>query len=302
MARQESALTGLARLGFTQLRSGRRAARRTGPEPTSSCRCCPPAPIPTRRCGCSSSFASTPHRTPTPLLADPRRRPRGWSRRARRVEGARRVLPPTPGRTGSARSTARRCLPDCRRVPRRPARRRRRRCATEVAVSSPQRIRYRRHLARIAAWDLEQPDQLAAVDSVGIALADLAGATLDAALSIARGAVRGFPKRRSRATRLAIIGMGKAGARELNYVSDVDVIFVRRPSGALDQRPGRGDRARAGDRDDPRHPRPRQRAGAVGGRRESAAGGQGRRARAHARVPPARTTSGGPRGGSSRRC
>ena len=28
------------------------------------------------------------------------------------------------------------------------------------------------------------------------------------------------------ATRLAVIGMGKAGARELNYVSDVDVIFV----------------------------------------------------------------------------
>jgi glutamate-ammonia-ligase adenylyltransferase len=29
-----------------------------------------------------------------------------------------------------------------------------------------------------------------------------------------------------RATRLSVIGMGKAGARELNYVSDVDVIFV----------------------------------------------------------------------------
>ena len=28
------------------------------------------------------------------------------------------------------------------------------------------------------------------------------------------------------ATKLAIIGMGKAGARELNYLSDVDVIFV----------------------------------------------------------------------------
>ena len=28
------------------------------------------------------------------------------------------------------------------------------------------------------------------------------------------------------ATRLAVIGMGKAGARELNYVSDVDVIYV----------------------------------------------------------------------------
>ena len=35
-----------------------------------------------------------------------------------------------------------------------------------------------------------------------------------------------FPAAEVAATRLAIIGMGKAGARELNYVSDVDVIFV----------------------------------------------------------------------------
>ena len=35
-----------------------------------------------------------------------------------------------------------------------------------------------------------------------------------------------FPEAEVRATRFAVIGMGKAGARELNYVSDVDVIFV----------------------------------------------------------------------------
>jgi glutamate-ammonia-ligase adenylyltransferase len=35
-----------------------------------------------------------------------------------------------------------------------------------------------------------------------------------------------FPAEQVRATRFAIIGMGKAGAMELNYVSDVDVIFV----------------------------------------------------------------------------
>ncbi|MEO7007478.1 MAG: bifunctional [glutamine synthetase] adenylyltransferase/[glutamine synthetase]-adenylyl-L-tyrosine phosphorylase [Terrimesophilobacter sp.] len=102
---------------------------------------------------------------------------------------------------------------------------------TEVAVNIL-RKRYRRHLAQIAAWDLEQVDQLAAVDSVGIALADLAGAALDAALSIARGQSR-FSKEETAATRLAIIGMGKAGARELNYVSDVDVVFVAEPSGSL---------------------------------------------------------------------
>ncbi|GAB3044306.1 bifunctional [glutamine synthetase] adenylyltransferase/[glutamine synthetase]-adenylyl-L-tyrosine phosphorylase [Parafrigoribacterium mesophilum] len=102
---------------------------------------------------------------------------------------------------------------------------------TEVAVNIL-RKRYRWHLARIAAWDLEQADALGAVDSVGMALADLAGATLDAALSIARGQSR-FPKDETAATRLAIIGMGKAGARELNYVSDVDVLFVAEPGDAM---------------------------------------------------------------------
>ena len=80
--------------------------------------------------------------------------------------------------------------------------------------------------------DLEQPDQLAAVEAVGTALADLAGAALDGALAIARSQSR-FPAAEVAATRLAIIGMGKAGARELNYVSDVDVIFVKEPSDSL---------------------------------------------------------------------
>ena len=35
-----------------------------------------------------------------------------------------------------------------------------------------------------------------------------------------------FPREQVARTKLAIIGMGKTGARELNYVSDVDVIFV----------------------------------------------------------------------------
>ena len=81
------------------------------------------------------------------------------------------------------------------------------------------RIRYRRHLARLASWDLQQRDPLAAVSRVAEALADLAGAALDASLAVARHDSKGDAK-------LAIIGMGKAGARELNYLSDVDVIFV----------------------------------------------------------------------------
>jgi len=90
------------------------------------------------------------------------------------------------------------------------------------------RVRYRRHLTQLAAWDLEQADQVAAVSVVAAALADLAGAALDAALAVARRDVK-FPAAEVAATRLAIIGMGKAGARELNYVSDVDVIFVAAP-------------------------------------------------------------------------
>lgn len=87
------------------------------------------------------------------------------------------------------------------------------------------RTAYRRELLRLAAWDLEQPDALQVVDRVGAALADLAGAALDGSLALARAAST-YPAAEVAATRLAIIGMGKSGARELNYLSDVDVIFV----------------------------------------------------------------------------
>ena len=94
------------------------------------------------------------------------------------------------------------------------------------------RVRYRRHVTQLAAWDLGQAHPLDGLDSVAAALADLAAAALDAALLVARATVR-FPAAEVRATRLSIIGMGKAGARELNYVSDVDVIFVAEGSGEL---------------------------------------------------------------------
>ena len=94
------------------------------------------------------------------------------------------------------------------------------------------RVRYRRHVTQLAAWDLGQADPLEGLDSVAAALADLAAAAIDAALVVARATVR-FPAEEVVATRLAIIGMGKAGARELNYVSDVDIIFVAEASGEL---------------------------------------------------------------------
>ncbi|KHK97325.1 glutamine-synthetase [Microbacterium mangrovi] len=94
------------------------------------------------------------------------------------------------------------------------------------------RVRYRRMLARIAVFDLLSPDPVEVLPAVAAALADAAAAALEASLCVARTklSVRGpgglFSREEIEATRLAIIGMGKAGARELNYVSDVDVVFV----------------------------------------------------------------------------
>lgn len=92
------------------------------------------------------------------------------------------------------------------------------------------RVRYRRLLTRIVVHDLSQADPVAAIDRVTRALADLAGAALEASLAVARTElVEGtgsFGRDEVAATRFAVIGMGKVGASELNYLSDVDVIFV----------------------------------------------------------------------------
>lgn len=100
------------------------------------------------------------------------------------------------------------------------------------------RVGYRSQLLRIAIFDLEQEDQQAGLPIVAAALADLAGATLDVALDIARaellssGDFGQYSPRELADTRVAVIGMGKCGARELNYISDVDVIFVAESSSA----------------------------------------------------------------------
>jgi len=94
------------------------------------------------------------------------------------------------------------------------------------------RVRYRRQLARIAAWDLAQPSGTDALERVATALSDLAGAALDASLVLARRDAP-FAAEQLAATRLAVIAMGKTGGRELNYLSDVDVIFVAESSGEL---------------------------------------------------------------------
>jgi glutamate-ammonia-ligase adenylyltransferase len=93
------------------------------------------------------------------------------------------------------------------------------------------RVAYKRGLLRIAALDLTSPDPLTQMPVVGEALAELAEAALEAALAIAREEYGDGHE----ACRLAIIGMGKTGGGELNYVSDVDVIFVAEPADGADE-------------------------------------------------------------------
>ncbi len=91
---------------------------------------------------------------------------------------------------------------------------------------------YREELLKIAIFDLSQPDVEAGLPNVAAALADLAGAAIEAGLDIARFELSAsnefgiFTADEVEATALAVIAMGKCGARELNYISDVDVIFV----------------------------------------------------------------------------
>jgi [glutamine synthetase] adenylyltransferase / [glutamine synthetase]-adenylyl-L-tyrosine phosphorylase len=87
------------------------------------------------------------------------------------------------------------------------------------------RTAYRRHLFVLAARDLAGE---VGVDEVGATLAELADRTLSAGLAVALARLRPGAE----PARLAVIGMGKCGGRELNYVSDVDVIFVA--DGALE--------------------------------------------------------------------
>lgn len=81
------------------------------------------------------------------------------------------------------------------------------------------RIAYRDALLATAVRDLVHDVR---VDETAAELADLADATLEAALAIARS--QRAPD--APPCRLAVIAMGKCGGRELNYVSDVDVVFV----------------------------------------------------------------------------
>jgi glutamate-ammonia-ligase adenylyltransferase len=85
------------------------------------------------------------------------------------------------------------------------------------------RVCYRRRLLHLAARDLTGA---VTIDETAAELADLAAAALEGALAIASS--RLVPQ--AQACRIAVIAMGKCGGRELNYASDVDVIFVAAPA------------------------------------------------------------------------
>ena len=96
--------------------------------------------------------------------------------------------------------------------------------ATLPTGQAVERLRsaYRRCLLALAARDVVGA---VSVEDVGGELADLAAATLSAGLAVALTSLA----EDAAPCRLAVIGMGKAGGRELNYVSDVDVVFVAEP-------------------------------------------------------------------------
>ncbi|MER7573054.1 bifunctional [glutamine synthetase] adenylyltransferase/[glutamine synthetase]-adenylyl-L-tyrosine phosphorylase [Streptomyces sp. NPDC126514] len=90
------------------------------------------------------------------------------------------------------------------------------------------RVAYRRCLLSIAARDVCGTTDVA---ESAAELADLATATLRAALALAGAAAPDD----AAACRLAVIAMGKCGGHELNYVSDVDVIFVGEAAEGVDE-------------------------------------------------------------------
>lgn len=93
----------------------------------------------------------------------------------------------------------------------------------DAALVDVLRVEYRRVLLRLAARDLAHGT---GVDDVAAELSDLAAATLEGGLAIARQRMGD----KALLARLAVVAMGKCGAHELNYVSDVDVIFVYEPA------------------------------------------------------------------------
>ncbi|THI91355.1 MAG: hypothetical protein CAF41_002200 [Nitrospira sp. CG24A] len=102
--------------------------------------------------------------------------------------------------------------------------------STELKLDALRRFR-RREMLRIGVRDLLR---LADVVETTASLSDLASILIDAAYRVVDGGLRtqfGVPMHRNRQGRwvetgFTVIGMGKLGGHELNYSSDVDVLYV----------------------------------------------------------------------------
>lgn len=94
------------------------------------------------------------------------------------------------------------------------------------------RITYRSLLMRVIAWDAMHSEPTEVLSEVSACLAHLADFAVSASLAIARRTICSsnyaprFSARDVANTRFTVIGMGKTGAEELNYISDVDVIYI----------------------------------------------------------------------------
>lgn len=94
-------------------------------------------------------------------------------------------------------------------------------CAASGRSADDLRRAYREVLLGIVADDLTSSDPVEYMPVVGRRMSELVDATLEAALALARRDIDPCGT-----ASLAIIAMGKTGAEELNYISDVDVIYV----------------------------------------------------------------------------
>ncbi|WP_446665740.1 bifunctional [glutamine synthetase] adenylyltransferase/[glutamine synthetase]-adenylyl-L-tyrosine phosphorylase [Flexivirga sp. B27] len=101
--------------------------------------------------------------------------------------------------------------------------------ASGIEAYDALRVAYFRQMLQIAAVDLTE-DPVEQFPVIAEALAELAGAAVEAALRIASNTVEGAER-----CRMTVIGMGKCGGLELNYISDVDVIFVAEPADGVDE-------------------------------------------------------------------
>lgn len=107
-----------------------------------------------------------------------------------------------------------------------------------TGAEARQRLRtaYRKALLSLAHRDLGSTQPQRILPKVAAELADMAGAALEGALAIARAeAAEQYDAEDVDRVKITVIGMGKCGARELNYISDVDVIYVHDSAPSIDE-------------------------------------------------------------------